>query len=115
MKKEFERFRNAINGLILFFRSEPHARFHLFALVVVVAAGFYFDISAYEWLAVILASGLVITAEALNTSIEKLGDFIHKEKHDDMRIVKDIAAGAVLFSALVAMAVACIIFIPKIF
>jgi len=115
MKNEWHKLKVAVNGLILFFRTEHHGMLHLLALIVVTCAGFYFSISPYEWIAVVICFALVITAEALNTAIEKLGDFVHKEKHEHMRIIKDIAAGGVLFSAIVAIVVACIIFIPKIF
>ena len=115
LKKEIKRFGDAFRGLFELFSTEPHARFHLLAMLLVIVFGFYFQIASTEWIAILLSIGMVICAEGLNTSIEKLGDFIHKEKHDDMRRIKDIAAGAVLFSALIAITVACIIFIPKIF
>ena len=113
--KEIKRFSDAFNGLFLIFRSEPHARFHLLAACVVIAAGFYFKVNTNEWLILILTISIVITAEAVNTAIEKLGDFVHKEKHESMRIIKDMAAGAVLFSAIASVVIAAIIFIPKIF
>lgn len=115
IRKELKRFRDAINGLILLFGAEPHARFHLIAACIVIAAGFYFKVSTTEWLILILTISMVIIAEAINTSIEKLGDFVHKEKHESMRIIKDVAAGAVLFSAIASAVIAAVIFIPKIF
>jgi diacylglycerol kinase len=114
MKKELKRFAAAFNGLYLLFTREPHGRVHLVAMVLAIAAGWYFRISALEWMAILIAIGIVIGAEGLNTAIEKLGDFVHKEKHNEMRHIKDIAAGAVLIAAIVAAVVACIIFIPKI-
>lgn len=115
IKQEFKRFADAFRGLYLLFTNEPHGRFHFIAMIIVIIAGFYFHISANEWFALLISIGLVISSEGLNTSIEKMGDFVHKEKHHEMRNIKDIAAGAVLISALVAIAVACVVFIPKIF
>ncbi len=113
IKREIKRFADAIHGLLCLFRYEKHAQIHLIALALVVSGGVYFNISLIEWIAVVFAIGLVITAEALNTAIEKLGDFVHKDKHENMRIIKDMSAGAVLFAAITSIIIAGIIFIPK--
>jgi diacylglycerol kinase (ATP) len=58
------------------------------------------------WALVLLASGAVIAAELFNTALEQLADHLHPEKHANIRVVKDCAAGAVLVAALTAVAVA---------
>ncbi|MFI5171137.1 MAG: diacylglycerol kinase family protein [Chitinophagales bacterium] len=113
-KKEIKSFGDAMNGLLLFFKTEWHARLHLLAVVVVTIAGFYFEINSGEWVAVLIAFALVIGSELLNTAIEKLCDFVQPENHSSIRQIKHISAGAVLFSAVIALIIACIIFIPKI-
>lgn len=108
-------FAPAFKGLFWFFRNEKNARVHLLAIVVVVAAGFYFDIEKTEWLVIVLTIGIVVTAEALNTAIEKWVDLVSPERSEKAGRIKDIAAGAVLFAALAAICIAGIIFLPKLF
>lgn len=83
--------------------------------VLVSIAGFYFNISATEWMFQIFAIGLVMSTEGVNTAIEKTADFIHPDFHNKIGFIKDIAAGAVCFAAFAAMAIGAIIYIPKIF
>lgn len=59
------------------------------------------------------AIGLVITAEALDTAIEEIANFIHPAKNPKIGYIKDIAAGAVFFAAITALVIGCIIYIPK--
>jgi diacylglycerol kinase (ATP) len=103
-------FRVAFRGIASMLRSEFNARVHVLATIVVVAAGFGFEIDAYEWLAVILAIAGVWSAEAFNTAIEALGDAVTREDHPGIGHAKDLAAGAVLLVALGAAAVAAIVF-----
>lgn len=83
--------------------------------VAVTVAGFWYGISATEWMLQILAIGLVLAVEGLNTAIEKVADFVHPEYHQKIGFIKDIAAGAVFFAALTAIAIGGIIYVPKIF
>ena len=76
-------------------------------------AGFYFNITATEWLFQIFAIGLVMSVEGLNTAVEKVADFIHPGYHERIGFIKDIAAGAVFFAALTAILIGAIIYIPK--
>ncbi|WP_330441624.1 diacylglycerol kinase family protein [Flavobacterium sp. C4GT6] len=83
--------------------------------VLVTIAGFYFEISATEWLFQTLAIGMVLSIEGLNTAVEKIADFIHPQYHEKIGFIKDIAAGAVFFAALCAVIVGIIIYYPKFF
>jgi diacylglycerol kinase (ATP) len=78
-----------------------------------IIAGFYFEIDRYEWIMQILAFGLVLGIESLNTAVEKIADFIHPEFHDRIGFIKDIAAGGVMFAAMSAMAIGLLIYVPK--
>jgi diacylglycerol kinase (ATP) len=80
--------------------------------VCMIIAGFYFEISKEEWLVQTLAIGLVLGVEGLNTAVEKIADFIHPDYHERIGFIKDIAAGAVFFAAITAIAIAAIIYIP---
>ena len=84
-------------------------------MILMIFAGFYFGISREEWMLQILAFGLVLSIEGLNTAVEKIADFIHPEFHDRIGFIKDIAAGAVLFAAFSAIAIGALIYVPKLF
>jgi diacylglycerol kinase (ATP) len=79
----------------------------------VIAAGIYCQLNKAEWVAIMIVSGMVFIAEMLNTAIEKSMDLISKEHHPEIEKIKDLAAGAVLIAALVAVVTGAIIFIPK--
>ena len=81
--------------------------------IVVTIAGFYFEISSTEWLIQILTIAVVMGVEGANSAIEEIADFIHPEHHSKIGYIKDIAAGAVFFTAIAAVVIACIIYIPK--
>ncbi len=81
--------------------------------IILIIAGFYFNISRVEWMMQILATGLVLAVEGVNTAVEKICDFIHPEYHERIGFIKDIAGGAVLFAAIAAIAVGLLIYVPK--
>ena len=75
--------------------------------------GFYFGVSRYEWLALILSMSVVWTAEALNTAIEWVVDKISPKYEIYAGLIKDIAAGASLMAAFFALIVGLIVFLPR--
>lgn len=80
--------------------------------IIAIIVGFISNISSTEWMFQIFAMGLVLSVEGLNTAIEKIADFIHPDYHEKIGIIKDIAAGAVFFAALNAIAIGLIIYLP---
>ena len=108
--KSIKSFQYAFKGVWYFFKEENNARIHLIASIVVTAAGFYFEISVAEWLWITLAIGLVWMAEAFNTAIEKLVDFVSPGFDKRAGEIKDLAAGAVIFAAIVALVIGILIF-----
>ncbi len=114
IQKRFNSFKFAFNGLKILIKEEHNARIHVFTASCVLIAGFIFKISAYEWIAILLVIGLVVALEIINSAIENIADFITLEKHDKIKKIKDLSAAAVLISAIVAMIIGSIIFIPKI-
>lgn len=105
-------FKYAFSGAYKLITTE-HSIMVQFSLgVLLTIAGFYFDISKTEWLFQTLAVGLVLSIEGLNTAVEKIADFIHPDFHNKIGFIKDIAAGAVFFAAVAALAVGCIIYFP---
>ncbi|GAA4073926.1 diacylglycerol kinase family protein [Flavobacterium cheonanense] len=103
----------AFKGAIKLITTEHSVMVQSCLAVVMIIAGFYFEISHEEWLIQTLAIGLVLGIEGLNTAVEKVADFIHPEYHERIGFIKDIAAGAVFFAAMTAIAIGCIIYIPK--
>lgn len=106
-------FKYAFNGLRILVTDEHNSRVHVIAAFGVIGAGFYFNISAMEWLGVVLSIGFVISMEIINSTIENICDFISPEKHKLIKKIKDLAAAAVLISALTSIVIAAVIFIPK--
>ena len=107
-------FANAFRGLCIYVSAERNAWIHCIAAILVIAAGFLFRIEPYEWMAVVFAIGIVFSAEAFNTTIERLSDVVQPNKDDRIRNVKDISAGAVLICAISAACIGLIIFLPKV-
>lgn len=108
-------FKHAFNGLSILIKEEHNARIHLVASIGVIIACLVFKISLYEWIAIIFAVGLVFCLEIINSSIENMADFISPEKHEMIKKIKDLSASGVLISALTALIIGLIIFLPKIF
>ena len=113
--KRARSFSHALRGIKIFLATTPNAWIHILAVLIVVIFGFYFQVSGLEWLALILAIGLVLVAEAFNTAVEIDINLTSPNYHPYARDTKDVAAGAVLISALISVIVALIIFLPKIF
>jgi diacylglycerol kinase (ATP) len=105
----------AWNGIIHFFRKEHNAQLHLVSTIVVIALSFYLKVSSAEAIFLAFAIGFVWVTEMINTAIEKAMDFISLEKHHQIKLVKDLAAGAVLIASITALVTGAIIFIPKFF
>ena len=100
----------AINGIRLLLR-EPNARIHALATVAVIAAGIARHINSTQWMAISIAISIVWITEALNTCIEKLCDYAcNKEIHPAIKVIKDLAAGAVLIAAITSIVTGIIVF-----
>ncbi|RYD72256.1 MAG: diacylglycerol kinase family protein, partial [Sphingobacteriales bacterium] len=82
---------------------------HCCLAAAVVTAGFIFNISTTEWLVVCINTGVVIGFEMLNTAIERLCNLLHPQHHPFVKIIKDVAAGAVLIVAITAASCGAII------
>ena len=108
----FNRFGYAFKGLKIAL-GQQNFRIHLIVAGLVVVAGFIIGISVNEWGVVILTISLVLAMETMNTAIEKLVDFVSPGFHRQAGMVKDISAGAVLLTAIAAVIVGLIIFIPR--
>jgi len=106
-------FRYALRGVWVMLATQHNAWIHAVATAAAVGLGFALRISRGEWLAVVLAIIAVWTAEALNTAFESLCNVAAPEIHPLVERAKDIAAGAVLISAIGALAIALLVFWPR--
>ncbi len=109
IQKFFKSIPFAWAGIIALFKSENNAKIHLVAMVIVVGFGFWIGLSESEWLAITLTIGGVMAMEAVNTAIEALVDLVSPAFHPLAKKAKDVAAGAVLILAIMAIVVAGVI------
>jgi len=104
----------SFRGIWFLITTESNVKVQVFISFIVIFFGFYFQISATEWLIQTLIIGLVLVAESLNTGIEKLADFVHPEYHKKIGFIKDVSAGASGIAAIISLIISGIIYIPKI-
>ena len=105
-------FKYALEGIAAAFKEEPNLKFHFAAAILVLTAGFYYQITQTEWLVLILTIGLILTLELTNAAIEAVVDSFTDQAHPRAKLAKDVAAGAVLIGAITATALGLIIFLP---
>jgi len=104
-------FRHAYNGIAWALRSQRNLRIHATATFLAVTLGFIQNIAEWEWCCLSLCIGLVWTAELVNTAIEITCDRVTQEHDDSVRRAKDVAAGAVLVTAILAAFIGLKIFL----
>ena len=104
----------AWDGIRACFTSETNFKIHSVSAVAAIVLGIAFDINAVEWLLIVFFIALVMAMEMMNTAIEKLSDVVHGGIHPAIKLIKDIAAGAVLVAAAGSLISGAIIFLPKI-
>lgn len=114
IKERIASFKYALNGLKIILETQHNFMIHLIAAILVTAAGLFFHVSNIEWIIIIITIAIVLCAEAINTSIEKLTDLVSPDYDEQAGKVKDIAAAAVLIAAIASVIVGVIIFLPKI-
>ena len=102
----------AFSGLVYVIREENNARIHLVIAIAVLLLGVVLGVSNAEMAAIFFAIILVFVAEITNTAFEKTLDLLHPAVHDQVRVIKDIAAAAVLVAAVGAAAIGLAIFTP---
>lgn len=102
-------FADAFRGIGCCIKSERNMRIHLVACAYVLFFASQLSLSRGEMACLLLAIGGVMTAETLNTALEKLCDFAQKNLNRYIRVIKDMAAGAVLLSAIAALLVGIVI------
>lgn len=115
LQDRFKSFAYAWDGMKAVVQTEHNTWIHLFLTVFAIGAGFLLKIDRVEWMALLIVAAFVWTAELFNTCLEKTMDFLSAEKQPQIKLIKDMAAAAVLIASLAAVLVGCLIFIPKLF
>ena len=111
--KRIKSFEYAFKGFAFLLKNETNFKIQFTIAILAVILVFVCNISITEWAIQILAIGLVLVAEGLNTSIEKLCDFVHKEKHPKIGNIKDIAAASSLLASIVGLVIGALLYLPK--
>ena len=107
-------FKYAIEGFVSSFKTERNMKIHIMAMIIVIALGIFMKLNKIEWCIITIAIVMVISAELFNTAIETVVDMVSPQKNSQAKLVKDIAAAAVLVLAIGAAVIGIIIFGPKI-
>lgn len=106
-------FRYALSGLKVAILTERNIKIHFIAMTIVCIMGFIVGLTNLEWAILCLAIGAVISMEMMNTALERALDYVEPKHQPAVGIAKDISAGAVLVTAIIAMVIACLFFLPK--
>ncbi len=114
IKRRLKGITYSFKGILILITTEDSIKAQFFIGLFITLFGFIFNISAIEWMIQLTIIGVVLVAEALNTAVEKIADFIHPEYHNKIGVIKDVAAGAAGFAAIISIIIGCIIYIPKI-
>jgi diacylglycerol kinase (ATP) len=114
LRNRLKSFIYAFKGVEFVLLSQHNMWIHITLAFIALMIGFVLGINIFEWIAVVFSIGLVLTAEIFNSAIETLVDLISPNYNEKAGKIKDMAAGAVLISAITAVIIGAIIFIPRI-
>jgi len=112
IKKTINSFGFAIEGVLYAFKTQWNFRIHILASIIVLVLSILFQISKFEWIAILICISLVLFAELLNTAIESVVDLVSPEYNKLAKVAKDTAAASVLILAIMAFIIGLVIFIP---
>ena len=108
--KRAKSFAHAGRGIWVFVKTTHNAWIHLVIFIIAVILGVYFRVTTTEWMMLILAGGFVLVSEAFNTAIEIDMNLTSPQYHPYAKDTKDVAAGAVLISAVIALIIGLLVF-----
>lgn len=114
MQKHTISFQNAFRGIWTALSTQANIRIHFILASLVIFAAVYLQLSISHILVLVLTISMVILAEMLNTAIEFLSDAVTLEDNVYIKQAKDVSAGAVLISAIFAVIIGLVVFVPKI-
>lgn len=109
-----ESFYHAFHGIWIGLKEERNVRIHFCLVAIVTALGLWLKVGTQDWISLIIAMSIVVSAEFVNTSLEHLVDISsNNQYHESARYAKDTAAAAVLIASVAAAAIGMIVFVPK--
>jgi len=114
VKQFFTSLKNSKRGLVFVYKNEQNFRIQIFVSIFVLIALFIFSVKRTEVVVILLLITLVLILEILNSAVEKFADIVKPRLHEQVKIVKDILAAMVLFSAVSSGIIGLIIFLPYI-
>ena len=104
----------ALKGIWLLLTTEYSSMIQFWIAIIMTIVGFIMQLSTTEWILQVLVIGLVMVAEAVNTAIEKLADYVQPSYDKKIGFIKDIAAAAPAIAAIIAVIIGLLIYLPKI-
>ena len=113
-KNYLDSWKNAFNGIWYVIKTGTNSKVQIVVSIVVIALGFLFKVSITDWLFLTFAIMIVFIAETVNTAIEETVNLVTKEYNPIAKIAKDVAAGAVVLSAINSVIIAILIIVSKI-
>jgi len=113
IKRHTISFKNAFAGLSWAVRTQPNFRIHFTLSLLSILASFFLKVTNVEFLIIIFLIFVGLSIETINTAIEQTTDAIDEKWRNDIKVAKDVAAGAMLFFAIGAFLIASFIFIPR--
>ncbi len=106
--------KNCLDGISYVTKNEKNFKREIALGIIALTLSYILKIDKIEFIIVLTMICLVLTAEIINTAIERAVDLVTKEYHELARIAKDVSAGSVLVTSIFALIIGIIIFIPKI-
>lgn len=114
IRKHHISLKTAIAGVLWAIQTQPNFRVHLVLSLVALFAGWFFRVTTTEMLILVFTIVLGLSAEMVNTAIESMTDLITRKWGKEAKIAKDVSAGMMLVTAVGALIVALVIFLPHI-
>lgn len=108
-------FSFAFEGIKTAFKEEPNFKIHTALGVLALILAFFLGFSRVEWLILLFTISLVLILELINTALESMVNLVSPEIKPEAKIAKDVAASAVLISAILSILVGIVLFVPKLF
>ncbi len=112
LNRVIKKFSFAFKGLRIAIVTDNSFKIHFVFALPIVASGFFLGFNQFEWIIVSISIGIVLIAELFNTAIEYIVKMFTDEYHELAEKLLDISAGAVLVSAILAIVLALLIYIP---
>ena len=106
--------KNCLDGISYITKNEKNFKREIAFGIIALILSYILKIDKIEFIIILTMICLVLTAEIINTAIERTVDLVTKEYHELARIAKDVSAGSVLVTSTFALIIGIIIFMPKI-